>query len=91
MLIDRLAVGSDEAHGVCEGRCGDPKMGITSKSIAFEGILTPEREDASDGAAGRGFFLWADKAQSLNPQGKPVPYSFNGSYDFLLLTAPVVE
>jgi hypothetical protein len=61
----------------------------TSKSVAYEGILTPVRGDASDGVAGRGFFLWADAATYLNPQNKPVPYSFNGSYDFLLLTDPV--
>ncbi len=61
------------------------------RSIAFEGALTPEREDAADGVGGRGFFLWSDKSQYPNPLGQPVPYSFNGSYDFLLLTTPAEE
>ena len=56
-----------------------------SKTIAYEGVLTPERENKDDGIAGRGFFLWADKSQYLNPQGKPVAYSFSWSYDFSLL------
>ena len=51
-----------------------------SKSIAYEGVLLPEREDKADGIEGRGFFLWADKA--LNPQGKTYP--FNWSYDFVI-------
>jgi hypothetical protein len=47
----------------------------TFKSISYEGILTPEREDKEDGVAGRGFFLWAD----------PTPeYPFKWSYDFLI-------
>ncbi len=50
-----------------------------SKPLAFEGVLTPVREDPSDGVAGRGFFLWPDK--SLSPA-----YRFNGSYDFKILT-----
>ncbi len=63
----------------------------TSKTIAYEGALTPERSDAPDGVAGRGFFLWADKASYPGPQGLPVSYAFNMSYDFLLLTAPAAE
>jgi len=59
----------------------------TSKTISYEGVLTPEREDTEDGVAGRGYFLWADKSQYLNPQGKPVPYGFNWSYDFKILLA----
>ncbi len=57
----------------------------TSASLAFEGVLTPERENPNDGVAGRGFFLWPDKSQYLNPQGKPVPYGFNWSHDLKLL------
>jgi hypothetical protein len=59
----------------------------TSKTISYEGVLTPEREDAGDDAAGRGFFLWADKSSYLSPLGKPVPYGFNWSYDFKILLA----
>ena len=50
-----------------------------SKSLAFEGALTPEREDRDDGVAGRGFFLWADKAVPPLPAR---PYAFKWSYDF---------
>ncbi len=52
----------------------------TSKSIIFEGALTPVRKNMDD-FVGRGFFLWADK--SLSPA-----YTFNWSYDFLLLSVP---
>ncbi len=56
----------------------------TPKTISFEGVLTPERENKDDGVEGRGFFLWSDKAQYLSPLGKKVPYTFSWSYDFLL-------
>ena len=54
----------------------------TSRTVSFEGVVTPEREDRADGIEGRGYFLWPDKA--------PVPstattYPFKWSYDFLLL------
>ena len=62
----------------------------TSKSVAYEGVLVPETGDEPDGVAGRGFFLWADKATYLNPQNRPTPYAFNWSYDFLLLAAPAL-
>ena len=57
-----------------------------SKSLAFEGALTPEREDKADGIEGRGFFLWKDAA-TAPATGKA--YSFSWSYDFLLLSEPV--
>jgi hypothetical protein len=53
----------------------------TSKKMAFEGALTPVREDTMDGIEGRGYFLWADKA--VIPATEKT-YSFNGSYDFLI-------
>ena len=53
-----------------------------SKSIAYEGVLTPEREDKADGVEGRGFFLWPDKAV---PPAPAKPYSFKWSYDFTVL------
>jgi hypothetical protein len=56
----------------------------TSKSISYEGVLTPEREDKEDGIEARGFFLWADKAQHINQQGNPVTYPFKWSYDFII-------
>ena len=56
-----------------------PDKKHVSKSLAFEGVLTPVREDPSDGVAGRGFFLWPDK--SLSPA-----YAFKWSYDFKILT-----
>ncbi len=48
-------------------------------------------ENMDDGIAGRGFFLWADKSSfdsgKMDKLGNPImtPYSFNGTYDFLLL------
>ncbi len=57
----------------------------TVKSVSYEGVLTPERPDKSDGIEGRGFFLWADQSSYFNPQDKEVPYNFNSSYDFQLL------
>jgi hypothetical protein len=60
----------------------------TSKSLAFEGVLTPESESKGASVEGRGFFLWADKAQYLNPPAKPLSYSCNRSYDFLLWATP---
>ncbi len=54
-----------------------------SKSLSFEGVLTPEREDKTDGTEGRGFFLWPDKGviPTINKS-----YPFDWSYDFLLST-----
>jgi hypothetical protein len=57
-----------------------------SKKLAFAGVLTPEREDKSDGIEGRGHFLWADKAAPLVPAK---PYAFKWSYDLkILLSEP---
>ncbi len=55
-----------------------PEKKHVSKSLAFEGALTPVRENPDDGVAGRGFFLWSDK--SLSPA-----YAFKWSYDFKIL------
>ena len=61
-----------------------------TKSVSYEGILTPVRWDTSDGVAGRGFFLWADKGSydsgrvDRNEEPIMTTYSFNDSYDFLL-------
>ena len=52
-----------------------------SKSLAFEGALTPVRENPEDGVEGRGFFLWPDTAVPPLPAK---PYAFQWSYDFLL-------
>jgi hypothetical protein len=46
-------------------------------------VLTPVRKNLADGG-GRGFYLWADKAQYLDSKGKTVTYPFNWSYDFLI-------
>jgi hypothetical protein len=59
------------------------------KIVSYEGALTPVREAGE--AEGRGFFLWADKSSfdsgKVDTYGNPImtPYSFNRSYDFLLL------
>ncbi len=84
-----LSVSLTRATGVFKGSFKawfDYAATHTPKSIAFEGVLTPEREDTTDGIAGRGFFLWPDKSQYLNLQNKMTPYSFNWSYDLLLLS-----
>ena len=60
----------------------------TQRSVTYEGVLTPEREDKEDGVEGRGFFLWADKGQYTTPLNRIVPYTFNWSYDLLLLSQP---
>jgi hypothetical protein len=56
----------------------------TYRFISYEGVLTPEREDAFDGVAGRGFFLSGDKSSYRDAQNRVVSYPFNWSYDFLL-------
>ena len=53
-----------------------------SKNLAFEGVLTPVNENPDDGVAGRGFFLWPDKAVPPLPAK---PYAFKWSYDFKIL------
>ncbi len=87
-----LKVKLNRATGVFDGSFKawfDYAAAHTPKNIAFTGVLTPEREDKADGIAGRGFFLWADKAQFLNPQNKTIPYSFKWSYDLkILLSEP---
>ena len=55
----------------------------TFKSVAFEGALTPVRQNPGDSVAGRGFFLWPDK--SVTPA-----YAFKWSYDFKILMANAV-
>ena len=57
-----------------------PEKKHVSKSLPFEGALTPVRENMDDGVAGRGFFLWADK--SVTPA-----YAFKWSYDCKILMA----
>ena len=63
----------------------------TAKSVSFQGALTPVRETPGDGREGRGYFLWADKGSYVNAQGSTSTYSFNESYDFLILGAPAPE
>ncbi len=58
-----------------------PEKKHVSKSLAFEGVLTPVREDPSDGTEGRGFFLCPDKVAL---PGVAKTYAFNWSYDFTL-------
>ena len=57
----------------------------TSRSVAFVGVLTPERADKDDGVAGRGCFLWPDKGAYQPSFGAAKPYSFNWSYDLKIL------
>jgi hypothetical protein len=61
----------------------------TYKSVRYEGVLTPVREDLSDGVGGRGFFLWADTGTYRNSSGRSVAYGFSWSYDLkILLSQP---
>jgi len=89
-----LAISLKRATGVFSGSLTawfDYAATHASRKLAFEGVLTPVREDASDGVVGRGYFLWADKSAYANASGWPVAYSFSESYDFLLLAAPKGE
>jgi hypothetical protein len=82
-----LTTGLNRATGIFKGSFKawfDYAKTHTSKSIAYEGVLTPEREDKEDGVEGRGFFLWADKSSYVNPLGRTVTYPFNWSYDFII-------
>jgi hypothetical protein len=75
---EALTMGLTRATGIFKGSFKawfDYVKTHTSKSISYEGVLTPEREDKTDGAAGRGFFLWADPSPG---------YPFKWSYDFLI-------
>ena len=58
-----------------------PEKKHVSKALAFEGVLTPVRMNSADGIAGRGFFLWPDKAGIPET---PFTYPFKWSYEFLL-------
>jgi hypothetical protein len=59
-----------------------------SKSASFQGVITPT---ATDGTAGRGYYLWADQSEydtgKTDKNGNPVmkSYKYNNSFDFLLL------
>jgi hypothetical protein len=57
----------------------------TSKTISYEGVLTPGRSDMSDGSAGRGFFLLSSEGQNRSAYDSMKPYSFSGSYDLKIL------
>ncbi|MEI6421714.1 MAG: hypothetical protein WCP55_05805 [Lentisphaerota bacterium] len=78
-----LTIGLTRVTGIFKGSFKawfDYNTMHTSRSISYEGVLTPDWEDTNDFVEGRGFFLWADKA--LNSQGKTYP--FNWSYDFVI-------
>ena len=60
---------------------GGEKTAHMGKKVAFQGAVTPVREDSSDGVEGRGYFLW--KSAGATDAGKT--YAFSASYDFLLL------
>jgi hypothetical protein len=77
---EALTMGLTRATGIFKGSFKawfDYVKTHTSKSISYEGVLTPEREDKTDGAAGRGFFLWSDPSPG---------YPFKLSYDFIIQT-----
>ena len=57
----------------------------TSKTIPYEGVLTPGRLNTPNGIAGRGFFLFANRGQYLNAYNRIAPYNFNWSYDLKIL------
>ena len=61
------------------------KFAHASKTVAFLGALTPIREKLDDGIGGRSYFLWPEKGSYTSASGKSMTYSFNVSYDFLLL------
>jgi hypothetical protein len=81
-----LKVSLTRATGIFKGSFNAwfdyPLKKHVSKSLAFEGVLTPVRENPADGVAGRGYYLWPDKAVPPLPAR---PYSFKWSYDFRIL------
>ncbi len=82
-----LTVSLSRATGVFKGSFKawfDYGATHTYKGVVCEGVLTPEREDTSSGAAGGGFFLWSDRASYLDAAGRTASYGFNESYSFLL-------
>jgi uncharacterized repeat protein (TIGR02543 family) len=88
-----LTVTLTRATGVFKGSFKawfDTATTHTYKRVAYEGVLTPEREGTEDGTEGWGFFLWADKSGydtgKVDRYGNPITatYTFNRSYNFLL-------
>jgi hypothetical protein len=80
-----MTIGLKRATGVFSGSFKawfDYGTTHTSKTITYEGVLTPEKVDPADPVAGRGFFLWKDKAPAPAPLS---PYYFYWSYDLQLL------
>jgi uncharacterized repeat protein (TIGR02543 family) len=77
-----LKIGFNRATGIFKGSFKswfDYGTTHTYKSISYEGVLTPERNDKEDGVEGRGFFLWSDPSPG---------YPFKWSYDLLILGNP---
>jgi hypothetical protein len=83
-----LKIGLTRATGVFKGSFlawfDYPNKKHVSKSLSFEGVLTPVREDGAEDVAGRGFFLWADKSAAP-------AYTFSWSYDLKILLSDAVE
>jgi hypothetical protein len=69
-----LKIGLTRATGIFKGSFKAWFNG-SPRSISYEGVLIPEREDKEDGVEGRGFFLWSDPSPG---------YPFKWSYDFLI-------
>ena len=61
----------------------DPESQGPTKS-SFEGVLTPERQDKSDGIEGRGYFLWTDKTAARTAAR---PYAVKWSCDMTIRSA----
>ena len=82
-----LIIGLIRATGIFKGSFKawfDYNTTHTSRSISYEGVLTPDWEATNDFVEGRGFFLWAEKSSYVNPLGRTVTYPFNWSYDFVI-------
>ncbi len=61
----------------------------TSRSVKYQGVLTPVREDMADGRGGGGYFLWSDQGSYTTSRGSVASYGFSWSYDLrILLSAP---
>jgi len=82
-----LTFGLTRATGIFKGSFNawfDYGTVHSSKKIAFEGVMTPEREDPADGIEGRGFYLWSDKSSYTGATGNLVSYTYKPSYDFVI-------
>lgn len=79
--------GLRRATGIFKGSCKASfdygASRTASKTVSYEGVMIPERQNKDDGIEGRGFFLLPDKAQRTG-LGNDTTYPFKWSYDIIV-------